>query len=182
MDSNRIKCISPPRDMPGYVSLTISYEGERYSSESVKYLYYETPELFNITPTCGPVTGYTQVTLFGKNFLDMGFGKVKCAFNGTIFMNATILETDIIKCDSPPLPPNFGYSESGAAPFYYISVTLNGREFTNTSIKFIYYIDPVIKSVSPNKGPLRGGTYSSLVGKGFNQEGVCNMTVRYGAI
>ena len=59
MDSNRIKCISPPRDMPGYVSLTISYEGERYSSESVKYLYYETPELFNITPTCGPVTGYT---------------------------------------------------------------------------------------------------------------------------
>jgi hypothetical protein len=122
------------------------------------------------------------VTLFGKNYIDMGFGKVKCAFNGTIFMNATILESNIIKCDSPPLPPNFGYSESGAAPFYYISVTLNGREFANTSIKFIYYIDPVIKSVTPNKGPLRGGTFSSLVGKGFNQEGVCNMTVRYGAI
>jgi hypothetical protein len=111
----------------------------------------------------------------------MGFGKVKCIFNNTIWMNATIMEGDIVKCDSPPLPPNFGFSEAGA-PFYYIGITLNGKEITNSSIKFIYYIDPVIKSISPNKGPLRGGTISRLVGKGFDQEGVCNMTVRYGGI
>lgn len=127
LDQNRIKCISPPYEKPGYVPLTISYEGERYSSETVKYLYYETPEIHNITPTCGPVTGYTQITVFGKNFIDMGFGKVKCIFNGTIYMNATIMEEDIIKCDSPPLPPNFGFSDEGA-PFYYIGLTLNGKE------------------------------------------------------
>jgi len=121
------------------------------------------------------------VTIFGKNFIDMGFGKVKCIFNDTIYMNATILEQDIIKCDSPPLPPNFGFSDS-AAPFYYIGITLNGKEITNTTIKFVYYIDPQIKSVTPNKGPLRGCTVSQLFGKGFNQEGVCNVTVRYGAM
>jgi hypothetical protein len=52
-------CISPPYDYPGFVDLTVSYAGERYSSEVVKYYYYDTPLLYNVTPTCGPVTGYT---------------------------------------------------------------------------------------------------------------------------
>ena len=59
LSTTKIECVSPAVEHPGYVSLTISYEGERYSSESVKYLYYETPTLTSITPTCGPVTGYT---------------------------------------------------------------------------------------------------------------------------
>ena len=97
----------------------------------------------------------------------MGFGKVKCIFNGTIYMNATILEPDIIKCDSPPLPPSMGFSEDHS-PFYFVGLTLNGKEFTESKLKFIYYIDPQIKSITPNKGPLRGGTVSRLFGKGFN--------------
>ena len=31
----------------------------------------------------------------------MGFGKAKCIFNNTWVMNATVMEMDIIKCDSP---------------------------------------------------------------------------------
>lgn len=180
LDTNRILCISPAVERPGYVPLTISYEGERYSSETVKYLYYETPEILNITPTCGPVTGYTQITVFGKNFLDMGFGKVKCIFNLTYVMNATIMEQDVIKCDSPPLPPSQGYSETGGVPFYNISVTLNGKEISESKLKFIYYIDPSIKSITPGLGPLKGNTSSMIKGLGFAQEGVCNVTVRYG--
>jgi hypothetical protein len=99
----------------------------------------------------------------------MGFGKVKCIFNGTEYMNATIMETDIIKCDSPPLPPNMGFAgEGNSAPFYYIAITLNGKEITNTTLKFTYYIDPKILSIDPNLGPLKGGTVSNLTGKGFN--------------
>lgn len=112
--------------------------------------------------------------------MNMGFGKVKCIFNESLTMNATILEEDIIKCDSPPL--EFGASWERGAPYYLIAITLNGKEIVNTTLKFIYYIDPVINSITPNKGPLSGGTHSVLKGKGFNQEGVCNMTARYGAI
>lgn len=99
----------------------------------------------------------------------MGFGKVKCIFNDTIYMNATILEEDIIKCDSPPLSSTMGFSDSRAS-FYYVEVTLNGKEITATDpkIKFIYYIDPSIKNITTNKGPLSGGTTSKLNGKGFN--------------
>ncbi len=96
----------------------------------------------------------------------MGFGMAKCIFNDTIYMNATIMETDIIKCDSPPLPPTMGFS--AGVPFYYIGITLNGKENVNTSLKFVYYIDPVIKSITPNLGPLKGGTFCNVTGKMFN--------------
>jgi len=55
-----------------------------------------------IEPTCGPVTGYTQITVKGKNFVDMGFGKVKCLFNQTA-TNATIINSETLKCSSPRL-------------------------------------------------------------------------------
>lgn len=59
LSKTEILCVSPPVEQPGIVPLTISYEGEKYASSPVDYLYYDTPEVFNITPTCGPVTGYT---------------------------------------------------------------------------------------------------------------------------
>lgn len=34
----------------------------------------------------------------------------------------------------------------------------------------------------PNLGPLSGGTVSKIEGTGFAQDGVCNVTVRYGAL
>ena len=96
-------------------------------------------------------------------------------------MNATIMESDLIKCDSPPLPASFGFSDSGA-PFYYLSVTLNGKDIAGPYQTFTYYIDPSITKIYPNKGPMKGGTISKLNGKLFNQEGVCNVTARYGSI
>lgn len=95
-------------------------------------------------------------------------------------MNATILEEDIIKCDSPPLYSTLGDSEFTGVPWFNVSITLNGRERTDQRQKFTYYIDPTIKSIVPFLGPVRGNTTSILTGEGFTQEGVCNMTVRYG--
>jgi len=79
----------------------------------------------------------------------MGFGKVKCIFNMTYYMNATIMENNIIKCDSPALQTSLGYSEEGTGysdeggiPWYNVSITINGREITQSTIKFEYYYDP----------------------------------------
>lgn len=32
LDTNKILCVSPPVSKPGYVPLTVAYEGEQYSS------------------------------------------------------------------------------------------------------------------------------------------------------
>jgi IPT/TIG domain len=115
----------------------------------------------------------------------MGFGKAKCIFNNTYYMNATIMDTDEIKCDSPALSTEEGaliFSNATSAPWYNISITLNGREYVPVKGRFSYYIDPTIKSITPNIGPLSGGTVSKISGNGFAQDGVCNVTVRYGAL
>jgi len=146
-------------------------------------MYYETPVVTQVEPACGPVTGYTQITVKGRNFYNMGFGRVKCVFNNTIYMNATIMDEQTIKCDSPMLDAETAQGGDSHAPYYYVYVTLNGgKELSEQLVKFTYYWDPTLKSVQPNKGPLRGGTASFLEGKGFKQEGACNVTVRYGAV
>ena len=175
MDQKRILCVSPKVERAGYVPLTISYEGERYSSEQVKYLYYDSTEIYNITPTCGPVTGYTHVTEICKNFLPMGFGKAKCIFNMTYVTNSTTMENDLLKCDSPPLSAAMcysdsgtGYSEEGNVSWYNDSITINGKKIVQSKLKFEYYVDQTIWSVTPNIGPMKRGTISHIQGSGFS--------------
>ncbi len=76
---------------------------------------------------------------------------------------------DILKCDSPPLPEysKTELNQGKKTPWYNISVTLNGREMVTAEKHFTYYVDPVIKAVAPNLGPISGGTVSKLLGSGF---------------
>jgi hypothetical protein len=58
----------------------------------------------------------------------MGRNKALCVFNKTIFTNATIMENDIMKCDSPSLINDQGYSiiSSNEVVFYYVEVSIDG--------------------------------------------------------
>lgn len=178
----QIKCLSPPFPTPGIVPLSIAYDGEddKFYSESFDYLYYETPQILKLEPACGPITGYTQITIIGRNFIDMGFGKVKCSFNNTL-MNATIVNEQTIKCSSPRLTED---QESVDTPYLksFVKVTLNGREFTLEELQFNYYPELKITKVNRNNGPVSGNTKSIIEGENFNHPHCCNLTVRYGAI
>lgn len=101
---SQIKCLSPPSPKARKVPLSIAYEGDdvKFESESSDFTYYDTPIINSISPPCGPVTGYTQITIKGKNFVDMGFNKIKCLFNQTA-MNATIIDAETLKCSTPRL-------------------------------------------------------------------------------
>lgn len=175
-----IECFSPQTDYPHVVPLSVSLEMGMYS-RPVEYRYYDKPEIFYIGPICGPDYGYTQITVHGKNFVDMGHNKAMCVFNDTIFTNATIMDAGVIKCDSPPLLNKFGYSAIVTGrEFYFVKITINGgREIEGPAFKFNYYKDPIISKLEPNRGPTRGGTVSKVTGEGFAQYGACNKTARY---
>jgi hypothetical protein len=123
-------------------------------------LYYEKPIIYSIGPQCGPDYGYTQITVYGKNFIDMGHNKAMCVFNRTIFTNATIMENDIIKCDSPSLLNSQGYSMmTNDMVWYWLEVTIDGgREIAGPRQKFMYYRDPKITEIRPDSGPTKGNT------------------------
>ena len=46
----------------------------------------------------------------------------------------------------------------------------------------MYYKDPVIDELTPNKGPMVGGTQTKMIGVGYRSPCGCNVTVRYGAV
>ena len=150
-------------------------------SPPVQFLYYDKPVIYSIGPICGPDYGYTQITVYGKNFLDMGHNKVMCVFNTTIFTNATIMDSETIKCDSPAFLDKFGYSMiRTGSEFYNVEITIDGgHQIEGPYQKFMYYRDPDILVISPPRGPISGGTKVRVDGKGFNQEGACNKTVRF---
>ena len=64
-----------------------------------------------------------------------------------------------------------------------VEITLNGAEWTENKVKFAYYPDPEISAViDSERGPIDGGTHSTIMGRGFKHENVCNLKIRYGAL
>jgi len=171
ISSSKVSCIAPRNGKAEYVPLSIAFEKDLWSSGQAKYLYYNQPQVSRIEPSCGPETGYTQITVYGKNFINLGLGTVHCIFNRTVHMNATVMEHDIIKCDSPPA---FGWykTESKEPRFYYLEITLDGTQYGGPPQKFTYYKEPEITAVSPNTGPVQGGTELRISGLGFGQRNV----------
>lgn len=170
ISKHQLSCIAPSHPKAEYVSLSIAFEKDLWSSGQTKFLYYDQPAINRIEPTCGPETGYTQITVYGKNFINLGLGNVHCVFNRTVHMNATVMEHDIIKCDSPPA---FGWykTESKEPRFYYLEITLDGTLYGGPGQKFTYYKDPEITGITPNLGPTDGGTELTISGVGFEQPG-----------
>ena len=175
-----IECIAPQTDKPMSVPFSISLSMDMYSP-SVPYLYYDEPQVLGIGPSCGPDYELTQITVFGKNFIDMGTNKAFCVFNKTTFTNATVFSDDIIKCDSPSFIDKFGHTllKTGNE-FYMLEITVDGGlNIQGTAQKFMYYRDPDVLAINPPRGPLSGHTQIKISGAGFNQEGACNKTVRF---
>jgi len=177
---NELKCISPQTDRPGYVPFQVAvHEGDYSSPELFKFLYYDTPMIRNIEPTCGPERGYTQIIVNGENFIDPGPNMVFCVFDGHIFMNATVYEPNRIKCSSPSVLNSFGVNERKVS-FYDVSITLNRKDLSGPKKRFSYYKEVTIKSIHPSGGPVSGGTVVKITGRNFKPDCACNVTVRFG--
>lgn len=184
ISTSEIECVAPKWAEPKQIPVWVIYEedGNKSKSSSLPFLYYETPEVHSLEPPCGPTYGYTQIKVIGKNFMYMGLNKAKCIFNGHTAMNVTIVDEQTLYCSSPPLTR----SESLMPALdmrHTVEVTLNGAETTENRIKFHYYPDPeILQVLDSNLGPVQGGTGSTLIGRGFKHENVCNLKIRYGAL
>jgi Domain of unknown function (DUF4082)/IPT/TIG domain len=111
------------------------------------------PTLSSISPTLGPVSGGTMVTLTGSNFADgatVSFGSAGAS--SVTFISATELEAV-----SPP----------GSAGNASVVVTNPGGQSASLANAFIYSSGPTVTSVSPNSGSASGGTTVTITGSGF---------------
>ncbi|MBF6150246.1 IPT/TIG domain-containing protein [Nocardia nova] len=132
----------------GTVQVTVSNAGG--TSNGASYTYVTVPALTSIAPTTGPATGGTTVTLSGTG-LSAVTGVVFGAVPATSF---TIVSDTQVTAVAP----------AGTGT---VAVKVTSATGSSNALPFTYVGVPVVISVSPNAGPVTGGTVVTLTGTGF---------------
>ncbi|MEV8333311.1 IPT/TIG domain-containing protein [Streptomyces niveus] len=111
------------------------------------------PTISTITPSQGPTTGGTTVTLTGTGMT----GSTAVRFGSTNATSFTVNSATQITAASPP-------HAAGAVAVIVVNPTGNSN-----SVTFTYVVAqvPVVTSVAPSSGPTAGGTSVTLTGTGF---------------
>ncbi len=112
----------------------------------------------SITPNVGPSSGGTAVTISGANFSPNS----TLTFNGVPADNVKIINSTTIQADSP--------AQSGPGP---ADVVVTNPNSASTVLKngFTYQgCSPKVSSITPNSGPMPGGTVITVKGSCFNDQ------------
>lgn len=112
---------------------------------------YREPILQSIEPAKGPVEGGNQAVIKGENFKPIStvtFGTTPVT--GVRYVDANTLEITV--------PPG----KQGE-----VDVTVSTAGLTSAPLKYAYYADPTIVSVTPNNGPLAGNNEVVIKGTNF---------------
>ena len=114
------------------------------------------PNLTYITPTCGPVSGATVITLRGTDFDEDK--PMRCKFGATLTSPVTFLSSDSAKCTSPPnLQSAVTFSlETQILPDLWVPAPY--------TTDYRFYNEPVLDGVSPATATTKGGTTIAIYG------------------
>ncbi len=110
-----------------------------------------------VTPSSGPLTGGTEVTISGKRF----DGASAVSFGGTSATSFTVVNSSTISAVTPA---------HAVGP---VSVLVTNSSGTNSANSLYLYTEvpqplPVITSISPAVGPIAGGTLVSITGQNLS--------------
>ncbi|OAI42772.1 hypothetical protein AYO38_02925 [bacterium SCGC AG-212-C10] len=141
----------------GVVHVTVTNpDGTSTAGVGDQFTYSVLPTITSLTPSQGPTTGGTQVTITGSGFLGATyvlFGAATVAFNA-------VSDTQITAISPPGSNGSVNVTVGNALGQ---SAASAGSVFTYGSPVGI----PTISSVSPNSGPTAGGTLVTITGTGF---------------
>ena len=121
------------------------------STGGVKYTYVAVPTVSSIEPTQGPTAGSTAVKIKGKGFVAPATVKIGSAATAV----TVVSETEITATTA-----------ATAAGAQEVIVSDAGGSSTG-GVKYTYVAVPTVESISPNQGPIAGGTSVTIKGKGF---------------
>jgi hypothetical protein len=133
---------------------------------SVAPAYAKLPTVTSVTPSSGPATGGTAVTVVGTKFTTAKAVK----FGSTNATSFTVNSGTSLTATSP------------AAPAGKVDVTVTTQQGTSPiSSNDTFELTPTITGISPNTGPPAGGTNVTITGSGF-AVGKAATGITFGAI
>ncbi|GHD83202.1 IPT/TIG domain-containing protein [Salinibacterium amurskyense] len=149
VDSDTQITVTSPAHALGAVDLII----ERATGDSAPatFTYRGAPTVSDLTPTEGPLAGGTEVTITGTGFT----GSTGVTFDGDAGTSFTVGSDTEITVSSP------------AHAAETIAVVVQHPIGNAAAGNFTYTAAPIISSLSPNIGPVAGGTAVTIIGSGF---------------
>uniref|UniRef100_K3WKI2 IPT/TIG domain-containing protein n=1 Tax=Globisporangium ultimum (strain ATCC 200006 / CBS 805.95 / DAOM BR144) TaxID=431595 RepID=K3WKI2_GLOUD len=146
----QIVCVSP-RLAPQTYRFQVSNDGgvSLLSNSRTSITTYTDAYVQSITPSYGPHTGGTAVTVFGMHF-GPRTSALLCRFGGTKVQIVKFVSANEIVCIAP--------MQKGTASVVPVTVTTNNETYTPNPVFFTYTIVGNVVSVTPRFGPARGGT------------------------
>ena len=144
-----------PAEAAGTVDLAVTTAGGTSAISAADKFSFGVPVVTAISPTTGALGGGTVVTIAGTGFV---VGSTTAMFGGTAGTSVTCASTVSCAATSP----------AEAAGIVDLTVTTSGgTSATSSADKFTFGVTPVVTGVSPNAGPLGGGTVVTVTGTGF---------------
>ena len=153
--STEVQAVTPAH-ASGTVSVAVTEGPHNQSATLAGGFTYTTTTTLGVSgasPATGPTSGGTVVTITGKGF--QAGAAVK--FGGAQSTAVTVASSTQINAMSPT-------ASSGA-----VSITVTDPDSQSASLPsgFTYSSGPAVSSVSPNLGPVIGGTTVKILGSGF---------------
>lgn len=144
---------SPAKETSGAVHVVVTDgKGSSATGSADQFYYGEFPVVKKVSPVKGPATGGTTVTITGS-----GFTEVEGVMFGSVPARSfEVVSSGTITAVSP---------EQTAGNVHVRVSTVGGTSEATPADEF--KVVPVISSVSPNNGPIAGGTSVTITGAGF---------------
>ena len=164
-----VRCITPPRReavgrrlSAGGVdgvecALRVSNNGVHFSSTTRSFVYEKPISMLSVHPSSGPSLGRTPVTVRGLNFVNTT--SLTCRFGSSSAL-ATYVDATKVICFSPSSSNVFGRRQPLPLRVS-VSISNNGRDYAITdgrNPEFTYVSPVTVQSLTPNSGPVEGGT------------------------
>ena len=155
VSSTELQAVTPSH-ASGTVSVAVTQSPHDQSATLAGGFTYTSSTALGVSgasPAEGPTGGGTVVTITGKGFQ----AGAAVAFGSSPSTAVTVTSSTQINAMSPP-------GSSGTVP---ITVTDPNAQSASLPSGFTYSSAPAVSSVSPNSGPVTGGTTVKILGSGF---------------
>ena len=107
----------------------------------------------SILPASGPITGRTVIAITGENFVD----GATVTIGGKAATDVVVVSSTQITAKTP----------AGSAGVVDVVVTNLASQSDTLSAGFTYIPPPTVTAISPNSGPMLGGTEVTITGENF---------------
>ncbi|MGB6834128.1 MAG: IPT/TIG domain-containing protein [Candidatus Acidiferrum sp.] len=141
-----------PAGSAGAVTVTVAVSGQTGSLTN-GFTYVVPPTVTGVSPNSGTTAGGTSVTIAGTNFV-----------SGATVTFGSAAATSVVVVSSTSITATTPARSAGAVT---VTVTNPGALSGSLTSGFTYAVVPTVSSISPNNGPVAGGTAVTITGTNF---------------